>query len=124
MSDSNKALNGMCHGRALLFIFRGVDVQPGLFFIVAEEGIDPAPDRVSRQEAVIGPDPAKPLINGYGKGFPGVDGMVQSPVHDNNQDPFFFRFSGIFCPECPVFLITGRIEELAVERVVPLPELM
>ena len=89
MSDSNKALNGMCHGRALLFIFRGVDVQPGLFFIVAEEGIDPAPDLVSRQEAVIGPDPAKPLVNGYGKGFPGVDGMVQSPVHDNNQDPFF-----------------------------------
>ena len=104
--------------------FQWMNIQPGLFFIVAEKGIDPAPDRISRQEAVIRPDPAKPVVDGRAQGIRGIDDMVQSPVHDYNKDTLFFRFFRVFCPERPVFLITIRVEELTVERVVPLLEML
>lgn len=47
VSGGNDLIGGMYDGQPLIFTLRREEIQPGLFFIVAEKRIDPAPDRVS-----------------------------------------------------------------------------
>ena len=47
MSDGNDLIDGMYDGQPLTFVLRNVEIQPGLFLIVTEKRIDPAPGRIS-----------------------------------------------------------------------------
>ena len=47
MSGGNDLVDSMYDGQPLIFTLRREEIQPGLFFIVAEKRIDPAPGRVS-----------------------------------------------------------------------------
>ena len=123
MPDNNESINGIEDGQPLVFIFHRVNIQSRLFFIVAEKGIDPAPDRIAGQETVIRPDSPQPVVDDGVRGLRGVNGMVESPVHDYDQEAFFLCKRRVSCPERPVFLPAKRIEEFPVERVVPSFEL-
>ncbi len=74
--DDNEIINCMADCKSFIRVFNRMDIQAGIIFAGAEEGIHLAPGRITGQETIIRPDPAKQVVYCCAQRIPEVEGMV------------------------------------------------
>jgi hypothetical protein len=122
-SDENKSFQYFSDVFPLFFLFTCVDIDSRSVSVITEKCINPAACAVTADETVIRGNSAKRVVDYNAECIQTVDNMIQSPVDNNDQYPFFAPFIWFLHPEGAVFFIAVEIEEFPVEGVMPLFEL-